>query len=90
MKLPPFVVTLATFYALQGIAFMITTQPKGQITTVLSNFALQRTGPFPHALVVLLIPLARRRACCWPARRGGATSTRSAATRRRRARTACR
>jgi ribose transport system permease protein len=57
-KLPPFVVTLATFYALQGIAFMITTQPKGQITTALSNFALLRTGPFPHSIVVLLIPLA--------------------------------
>jgi ribose transport system permease protein len=56
-KLPPFVVTLATFYALQGIAFMITTQPKGQITSALSNFALQRSGPFPHAIVVLLIPL---------------------------------
>ena len=58
LKLPPFVVTLATFYALQGLAFMITTQPKGQITTALSDFALQRTGPFPHALVALLIPLA--------------------------------
>jgi ribose transport system permease protein len=58
LRLPPFVVTLATFYALQGIAFMITTQPKGQITTVLSDFALQRSGPFPHALLVLLVPLA--------------------------------
>jgi ribose transport system permease protein len=57
VKLPPFVVTLATFYALQGIAFMITTQPKGQITTVMSNFALERTGPFPHALLVLLVAL---------------------------------
>lgn len=57
-KLPPFVVTLATFYALQGLAFIITTQPKGQITTALSNFALQRSGPFPHALLVLLLPLA--------------------------------
>jgi ribose transport system permease protein len=57
-KLPPFVVTLATFYALQGIAFVITTQPKGQITTVLSDFAIQRSGPLPHALLVLLVPLA--------------------------------
>lgn len=58
LKLPPFVVTLGTFYALQGIAFMVTTQPEGQVTTVLSSFALQRSGPFPHALIVLLVPLA--------------------------------
>ena len=57
-KLPPFVVTLATFYGLQGLAFLITTQPKGQITTVLSNFALLRSGPLPHALLALLVPLA--------------------------------
>ena len=55
VKLPPFVVTLATFYLLQGLAFIITTQPKGQITTALSNFALDRTGPIPHALLVLLV-----------------------------------
>jgi ribose transport system permease protein len=58
VKLPPFVVTLATFYLLQGLAFIITTQPKGQITTSLSNFALQRSGPFPHALLALLAALA--------------------------------
>jgi ribose transport system permease protein len=58
VKLPPFVVTLATFYLLQGLAFMITTQPKGQVTTALSNFALQRTGPFPHALLALAVALA--------------------------------
>jgi ribose transport system permease protein len=58
VKLPPFVVTLATFYLLQGLAFIITTQPKGQITTALSDFALERSGPFPHALLVLLAGLA--------------------------------
>jgi ribose transport system permease protein len=57
VRLPPFVVTLATFYLLQGLAFIVTTQPKGQITTVLSDFALQRSGPFPHALLVLLAAL---------------------------------
>ena len=57
VKLPPFVVTLATFYALQGIAFMITTQPQGQITTVLSNFALDRVGPLPVALSALAVAI---------------------------------
>lgn len=54
VKLPPFVVTLATFYLLQGVAFMISTSPTGQVTTGLSDFALQRSGPFPHALLVLV------------------------------------
>jgi ribose transport system permease protein len=51
--LAPFVVTLATFYLLQGIAFMISTTPKGQVTTVLSNFALDRVGPLPVAVSAL-------------------------------------
>jgi ribose transport system permease protein len=51
--LAPFVVTLATFYLLQGIAFMISTTPTGQVTTALSNFALQRVGPLPLALLAL-------------------------------------
>jgi len=51
--LPAFVVTLATFYLLQGVAFMISTTPKGQVTTGLSNFALERVGPVPVALSAL-------------------------------------
>jgi ribose transport system permease protein len=53
--LAPFVVTLATFYLLQGIAFMISTTPKGQVTTALSNFALERVGPLPVALSALAV-----------------------------------
>lgn len=52
--LAPFVVTLATFYLLQGVAFMISTTPTGQVTTVLANIGLQRTGPIPWALPVLI------------------------------------
>jgi ribose transport system permease protein len=55
--LPAFVVTLATFYLLQGVAFMISTTPKGQVTTVLSNFALDRVGPLPVALSALAIAI---------------------------------
>jgi ribose transport system permease protein len=55
VRLPPFVVTLATFYLLQGVAFMISTSPTGQVTTALSDFALQRSGPIPHAFAVLVV-----------------------------------
>ena len=56
--LAAFVVTLATFYLLQGVAFMISTTPKGQVTTVLSNFALERVGPLPVALAALAAAIA--------------------------------
>ena len=56
--LAAFVVTLATFYLLQGIAFMISTTPKGQVTTVLSNFALDRVGPLPVSLAALALAIA--------------------------------
>jgi ribose transport system permease protein len=56
--LAPFVVTLATFYLLQGVAFMISTTPTGQVTSVLSNFALDRVGPVPVALVALALGTA--------------------------------
>ena len=56
--LAAFVVTLATFYLLQGVAFMISTTPKGQVTTVLSNFALDRVGPLPVSLAALAAAIA--------------------------------
>ena len=55
--LPAFVVTLATFYVLQGVAFMISTTPKGQVTTMLSNYALERVGPLPVALSALAVAI---------------------------------
>src|SRR3954468_10368739 len=55
--LPAFVVTLATFYLLQGVAFMISTTPKGQVTTMLLNFALDRVGPLPVALSALAVAI---------------------------------
>jgi len=56
--LAPFVVTLATFYVLQGIAFMISTTPKGQVTSSLSNLALERVGPLPLSLIALAVAVA--------------------------------
>ncbi len=51
----PFVVTLSTFYLLQGVAFLISTTPGGLVTTVLSGIALNSWGPIPQALPVLVV-----------------------------------
>ncbi len=53
--LAPFVVTLSTFYLLQGAAFMISTTPTGQVTTALTNIGLRRAGPIPWSLPILLL-----------------------------------
>ncbi len=87
--LAAFVVTLATFYLLQGLAFMISTTPKGQVTTVLSDFALDRVGPVPALAGSCWSRPSPSSADCCAGRRSGATCTRSAATLRRRAPTAC-
>lgn len=57
-RLPPFIVTLATLYLLQGVALMISTGPAGQVSSALSGFALNRLGPLPYALVVLVVAVA--------------------------------
>ncbi|MGY1684821.1 ABC transporter permease [Geodermatophilus sp. SYSU D00804] len=56
--LPPFIVTLATLYLIQGAAFTISTTPTGRVTTALSTIALQRIGPVPYSFGVLLLALA--------------------------------
>jgi ribose transport system permease protein len=56
--LAPFVVTLATFYLLQGAAFMISTTPTGQVTSALTNIGLRRTGPIPWSLPILVVAAA--------------------------------
>lgn len=53
--LAPFVVTLATFYMLQGVAFLISTTPAGQVTTALANVGLNQVGPIPWSLFVLIV-----------------------------------
>ena len=52
--LPPFIVTLATLYLIQGAAFVISTTPTGQVTSALSSIALQRVGPVPYSFAVLV------------------------------------
>jgi len=56
--LPPFIVTLATLYLIQGAAFMISTTPDGRVTSALSNVALQRIGPIPYSFGVLVLAIA--------------------------------
>jgi ribose transport system permease protein len=55
VRLAPFVVTLATFYLLQGVAFMISTSPTGQVTTALTDLAIERVGPLPLSFGALVI-----------------------------------
>ncbi len=56
--LPPFIVTLATLYLIQGAAFMVSTTPSGRVTTALSAVALQRIGPVPYSFAVLVVAVA--------------------------------
>jgi ribose transport system permease protein len=55
--LPPFIVTLATLYLIQGAAFTVSTTPAGRVTTALSTVALERFGPVPYSFAVLLVAL---------------------------------
>jgi ribose transport system permease protein len=56
--LPPFIVTLATLYLIQGAAFMVSTTPAGRVTSALSSVALERIGPIPYSFAVLLLAVA--------------------------------
>jgi ribose transport system permease protein len=57
LGLPPFIVTLATLYLIQGAAFMVSTTPDGRVTSALSAVALERIGPVPYSFGVLLVAL---------------------------------
>jgi ribose transport system permease protein len=57
-RIPAFVVTLSTFYLIQGVAFMISTTPKGQVSSALADVGVRRIGPFPVALAVLAVAVA--------------------------------
>jgi ribose transport system permease protein len=57
-KLPPFIVTLATFYIVQGVALVVSSTPAGKVTSDLTGFALGRFGPIPYSFIVLLVAIA--------------------------------
>jgi len=58
LKMPPFIVTLATLYLINGTALWISSTPAGQVTSALSAFALGRIGPIPYMFVVLVLAIA--------------------------------
>lgn len=58
LKLPPFIVTLATMYIYGGVALWISSVPAGQVTSALSEFAIGRIGPVPYMFLVLVLLVA--------------------------------
>lgn len=54
-NLPPFIVTLGSLYILQGLAFLVSTTPAGQLTSDLSAIGLRRAGPFPYSLPLMIV-----------------------------------
>jgi ribose transport system permease protein len=54
-RLPAFIVTLASFYILQGVALQISNVPAGQVSSAFTTFALERIGPFPFPLLALVV-----------------------------------
>lgn len=54
LGMPPFIVTLGTLYIFSGIALLISNTPTGQVTSVLSAFAIGRVGPIPYIFFVLV------------------------------------
>lgn len=57
IKLPAFIVTLATFYIVQGAALLVSSRPAGRVTSDLTAFALGRVGPFPFSLGILILAI---------------------------------
>lgn len=56
-RLAPFIVTLGTYFLLQGCAFAYTSTPVGSIPTSLSNFVYSQAGPFPVIFLILVVLL---------------------------------
>ena len=68
LRLPPIIVTLATWSILAGVALYVLPQPGGEVAPGFADFPLQRVGPFPIAFVALVAvpalgwwPIARSR-----------------------------
>jgi ribose transport system permease protein len=58
VKLPAFIVTLASFYIVQGIALTVSSVPAGKVTSDLKSFALGSLGPIPYSFLVLVVATA--------------------------------
>ena len=57
-KLPAFIVTLASFYIVQGIALTVSSVPAGKVTSDLKSFALGSLGPIPYSFLVVVLAVA--------------------------------
>lgn len=51
----PFIVTLATYFILQGLGFAYTTIPIGSMPVGVSNFFYSHIGPIPWIFVILVV-----------------------------------
>jgi ribose transport system permease protein len=53
-RMVPFVVTISTFYLLEGLAYAYTSTPVGAIPDDLARFAVLNAGPIPVIFVIVL------------------------------------
>lgn len=66
VRLPPIIVTLATWSILDGIALYVLPQPGGSVPAVFGDLFLRRFGPIPLPLILMIvIPML----FWWPVRR---------------------
>jgi ribose transport system permease protein len=54
-RMVPFVVTISTFYLLQGLAYAYSSTPVGAIPDSLAQFVVRDVGPIPVIFVVVLV-----------------------------------
>ncbi|WP_329248273.1 ABC transporter permease [Actinoallomurus sp. NBC_01490] len=54
-RMVPFVVTISTFYLLEGIAYAYSSTPVGAIPDDLARFAVLNVGPIPVIFIIVLV-----------------------------------
>ncbi|HVA07747.1 MAG TPA: ABC transporter permease [Acidimicrobiales bacterium] len=54
LRLAPFIVTLSTYFILEGVGFGYTTVPIGSMPAWVTNFYFSQIGPVPWIFVILL------------------------------------
>jgi ribose transport system permease protein len=54
-RMVPFVVTISTFYLLQGLAYAYSSTPVGAVPDSLARFAVLNVGPIPVIFMIVLV-----------------------------------
>jgi ribose transport system permease protein len=54
-RMVPFVVTISTFYLLQGLAYAYSSTPVGAVPDSLAQFVVRDVGPIPVIFVIVLV-----------------------------------